>query len=194
FSLGSLRPIRTLFSPRSRRIRQQALPNPHPSSSWFSPTRLRGRSAIRTTAGTPISSAGISSRIQGSDAPWRQMTSGSTRGRRLHTRRRTTTRCSRRRSRPARGSATKTSIMPVDLKRTDVVIVGLGAAGGVAALPIAQAGLDVVGLEAGTWLKSDDFAPDELRNNFRGWPQAVQKANREVPTHRRNATAPYSPR
>jgi gluconate 2-dehydrogenase alpha chain len=84
--------------------------------------------------------------------------------------------------------------MPVDLKRTDVVIVGLGAAGGVAALPLAQAGLDVVGLEAGTWLKSDDFAPDELRNNLRGWPQAVQKANREVPTHRRNATAPYSPR
>jgi gluconate 2-dehydrogenase alpha chain len=84
--------------------------------------------------------------------------------------------------------------MPVDLRRTDVVIVGLGAAGGVAALPLAQAGLEVIGLEAGTWLRADDFAPDELRNNVRGWPQAVQKANREVPTHRPNASAPYSPR
>ena len=41
---------------------------------------------------------------------------------------------------------------------------------------------------------ADDFAPDELRNNVRGWPQAVQKANREIPTHRPNASAPYSPR
>jgi len=84
--------------------------------------------------------------------------------------------------------------MATRLKGTDVVIVGLGAVGGVAALPLALAGLDVIGLEAGTWLTKRDFAPDELRNNFRGWPQAVQKANREVPTHRPNASAPYSPR
>jgi gluconate 2-dehydrogenase alpha chain len=84
--------------------------------------------------------------------------------------------------------------MATRLKDTDVVIVGLGAAGGVAALPLAQAGLDVIGLEAGTRLTKRDFAPDELRNNFRGWPQAVQKANHEVPTHRPNASAPYSPR
>lgn len=84
--------------------------------------------------------------------------------------------------------------MAIDLKKRDVVIVGLGAAGGVAALPLARAGLDVVGLEAGTWLTPEDFAPDELRNNVRGWPQAVQKANREIPTHRPNASAPYSPR
>jgi gluconate 2-dehydrogenase alpha chain len=73
-------------------------------------------------------------------------------------------------------------------------MVGLGAVGGVAALPLARAGLRVVGLEAGGWLNPDDFAPDELRNNVRGWPQAVQKANREVPTHRPSASAPYSPR
>ncbi|TMK10138.1 MAG: GMC family oxidoreductase, partial [Alphaproteobacteria bacterium] len=84
--------------------------------------------------------------------------------------------------------------MAVDLKKTDVVIVGLGAVGGVAALPLAQAGLEVIGLEAGTWLTPRDFAPDELRNNYRAWPQAVQKANQEIPTHRPNASAPYSPR
>src|ERR1700736_2455490 len=84
--------------------------------------------------------------------------------------------------------------MAVDLKKTDVVIVGLGAVGGVAALPLARAGLDVIGLEAGTWLTPRDFAPDELRNNFRGWPQSAQKANSEIPTHRPNSSAPYSPR
>ena len=40
--------------------------------------------------------------------------------------------------------------MTQTLKTADVVIVGLGAAGGIAALPLAEAGLDVVGLEAGT--------------------------------------------
>ena len=84
--------------------------------------------------------------------------------------------------------------MAIDLKKTDVVIVGLGAVGGVAALPLTRAGLEVVGLEAGTWLTPRDFAPDELRNNFRGWPQAAQKANTEIPTHRPNASAPYTPR
>src|SRR6266850_5349712 len=84
--------------------------------------------------------------------------------------------------------------MATKLKDTDVVIIGLGAVGGVAALPLAQGGLEVVGLEAGAWLTRRDFAPDELRNNFRGWPQAVQKANQEVPTSRANASAPTAPR
>ena len=84
--------------------------------------------------------------------------------------------------------------MTVRLNKTDVVIVGLGAVGGVAALPLAEAGLEVIGLEAGTWLTRRDFAPDELRNNYRGWPQAAQKANREIPVHRRNTSAPDSPR
>lgn len=75
------------------------------------------------------------------------------------------------------------------LRATDVVIVGLGAAGGVAALPLAQAGLKVVGLEAGSWLTRRDFAPDEIRNNYRGWPMAVQKANQEAPTVRATAKA-----
>jgi gluconate 2-dehydrogenase alpha chain len=84
--------------------------------------------------------------------------------------------------------------MAIDLKKTDVVIVGMGAVGGVATLPLTRAGLDVIGLEAGTWLTPRDFAPDELRNNFRGWPQSAQKANNEIPTHRPSASAPYSPR
>jgi gluconate 2-dehydrogenase alpha chain len=84
--------------------------------------------------------------------------------------------------------------MTTRLKDTDVVIIGLGAAGGVAALPLAQAGIDVIGLEAGTWLTRRDFAPDELRNNYRGWPQGVQKANLEIPTSRANASSPIGPR
>jgi gluconate 2-dehydrogenase alpha chain len=84
--------------------------------------------------------------------------------------------------------------MATELKKTDVVIVGLGAIGGVAVLPFTRAGIEVIGIEAGTWLTPRDFAPDELRNNFRGWPQSAQKANSEVPTHRPNASAAYSPR
>ena len=84
--------------------------------------------------------------------------------------------------------------MATRLKDTDVVIIGLGAVGGVAALPLAQAGLEVIGLEAGTWLTKRDFAPDELRNNYRGWPQAVQKANQEIPTSRATASSPTGPR
>jgi len=78
--------------------------------------------------------------------------------------------------------------MATRLPGTDVVVVGMGAAGGVAVLPLVDAGLEVIGLEAGTWLTARDFAPDEIRNNVRDWPMAVQKANLEVPTTRANAT------
>jgi gluconate 2-dehydrogenase alpha chain len=74
--------------------------------------------------------------------------------------------------------------MATQLRGADVVIVGLGAAGGVAAYPLAEAGLDVVGLEAGTWLDRRDFAPDEIRNNVRDWPMLVKKAELERPTSR----------
>ncbi|MCP5331297.1 MAG: GMC family oxidoreductase [Pseudomonadales bacterium] len=76
--------------------------------------------------------------------------------------------------------------MAEQLQKTDVVVIGLGAVGGVAVLPLVSAGLRVVGLEAGSWLSTRDFAPDELRNNSRDWPQSVQKANQEVPTSRAN--------
>jgi gluconate 2-dehydrogenase alpha chain len=84
--------------------------------------------------------------------------------------------------------------MTTTLAKKDVVVIGLGGAGGVAVQPLTEAGLEVVGLEAGTWLGPSDFAPDELRNNFHGWPQAAQKANREIPVHRASAGAPDSAR
>ncbi len=74
--------------------------------------------------------------------------------------------------------------MTETLAPVDVVIVGMGAAGGVASLPLTQAGLKVVGLEAGGWLDPRDFPPDEIRNTQRNWPQAVQKAASEAPTVR----------
>jgi choline dehydrogenase-like flavoprotein len=40
--------------------------------------------------------------------------------------------------------------MATRLAETDVVVVGMGAAGGVAVLPLVDAGLQVIGLEAGT--------------------------------------------
>ena len=80
--------------------------------------------------------------------------------------------------------------MAAELPKTDVAVIGLGAAGGVAVLPLAEAGLQVVGLEAGRRLRARDHAPDELFNNYRGWPDSVQKANREVPVHRRSPSAP----
>lgn len=80
--------------------------------------------------------------------------------------------------------------MATRLPATDVVVVGLGAAGGVAVLPLTRAGLDVVGLEAGNVLTRRDFAPDEIRNNIRDWPMAVQKANHEIPTARPNPESP----
>ena len=74
------------------------------------------------------------------------------------------------------------------LREADVVIVGMGAVGGVAALPLAEAGLDVVGLEAGTWLSRRDFIPDEIRNNVRDWPFIVKKTEQERPTVRNNSS------
>src|SRR5258708_35756881 len=88
-----------------------------------------------------------------------------------------------RRTRPICLSALEIPKMAIELKKTDVLIVGMGATGGVAALPLAQAGLEGIGLEAGTWLSPSDFAPDGLRNNYRGWPQFVHKANPEGPNH-----------
>jgi len=48
----------------------------------------------------------------------------------------------------------------------DVVLVGVGAAGALAARLLARAGLSVVGLEAGPWRTRRDFVPDELASAY----------------------------
>jgi gluconate 2-dehydrogenase alpha chain len=79
--------------------------------------------------------------------------------------------------------------MATTLKKTNVVIVGLGAAGGVACLPLAQAGIEVIGLDAGPRLNTRDMAPDELRLSRKAWPPSPQKTASEGPTFRPNASA-----
>jgi gluconate 2-dehydrogenase alpha chain len=50
------------------------------------------------------------------------------------------------------------------IEKTDVVIVGVGAAGGILAAELGKAGMKVIGLERGPRLKTEDFTPhDELR-------------------------------
>src|SRR4029450_4802588 len=49
-------------------------------------------------------------------------------------------------------------------EKTDVVIVGVGAAGGILAAEFGKAGMKVIGLERGPRLTTQDFNPhDELR-------------------------------
>ena len=77
--------------------------------------------------------------------------------------------------------------MPINNKPVDVVVVGLGAAGGVAVLPLARAGLRVVGIETGTWMTKEPgkfFHADEIYNNVRGLVTTVPKAKQEIPTFR----------
>ena len=79
--------------------------------------------------------------------------------------------------------------MAIDLKAVDVAVIGLGAAGGVAVLPLARAGLKVAGIEAGTWMDPHSFKPDEIHNNVRGLLTSVPKAQREIPTFRSDPSA-----
>lgn len=56
--------------------------------------------------------------------------------------------------------------LPAD--EVDFVVVGSGAAGGVVARELSQAGFSVVVLEQGPWLTNADFKHDELWVNYRG--------------------------
>jgi choline dehydrogenase-like flavoprotein len=63
----------------------------------------------------------------------------------------------------------ETNTVATNLKPVDVVVVGLGAAGGVAVLSLTRGGLKVVGLEVGAWMNpAKDFKADEIYNNVRG--------------------------
>ncbi len=77
--------------------------------------------------------------------------------------------------------------MPIKLRNTDVVTIGLGGAAGVGVLPLAEAGAKIIALEAGGWLTPADFPSDEIRNNILTW-MGNSKFNRDTPTFRPNAT------
>jgi gluconate 2-dehydrogenase alpha chain len=76
----------------------------------------------------------------------------------------------------------------------DVVLVGLGAAGGIAAFVLTSAGLDVVALEAGPRVDARSVAFDEIGNDVHD-QLAQPKAAHEAPTWRSDhaATATGSP-
>src|SRR5262249_9229566 len=75
--------------------------------------------------------------------------------------------------------------MAGSLRPVDVAIIGPGAAGVVAGLALARAGLKVAGIEAGTWMDPHrDFHADEVYNNVRRLVTSSQKAQRECPTVR----------
>ncbi|GAB4249860.1 MAG: GMC family oxidoreductase [Thermoleophilia bacterium] len=78
--------------------------------------------------------------------------------------------------------------MATTLDRTDVVVIGLGAAGGTAVLPLAEAGLKVVGLEPGPRFTVGDFPNDEIRNDIRNWMSRYKVLN-EAPSWRPNPDA-----
>ena len=81
--------------------------------------------------------------------------------------------------------------MATNLKPVDVAVVGLGAAGGVAVLPLARAGLKVAGIEAGTFMDpAKDFHADEIYNNVRGMVTTGNKIRREAPTFRTDPSQP----
>lgn len=74
----------------------------------------------------------------------------------------------------------------------DVVIVGVGAMGGIVAPLLANAGLKVVGLEAGPWRTQRDFRPDELGETFYCRASMSPKFISESPRWRRRADDPDS--
>jgi gluconate 2-dehydrogenase alpha chain len=74
------------------------------------------------------------------------------------------------------------------IDRTDVVIVGMGAAGGILAAELGKAGMKVIGLERGPRLTTTDFsAQDELRYFQR--QELRPSAKRQPVTWRANASA-----
>jgi gluconate 2-dehydrogenase alpha chain len=76
--------------------------------------------------------------------------------------------------------------------KTDVVIVGLGAAGGVIAAELAKAGMKVIGLERGPRLETADFqAQDELR--FAQRQELRPDVKRQPVTWRPNAGSRATP-
>ena len=78
------------------------------------------------------------------------------------------------------------------LPKVDALIIGIGAAGGIASYVLTQAGIDVVALEAGPRRNNAEFLKyyDELQGYPFHNPFADVKANKEIPTWRPDASAP----
>ena len=81
--------------------------------------------------------------------------------------------------------------MATNLKPVDVAVVGLGAAGGVAVLPLARAGLKVAAHRSGKWMKPSDFQArrDSQQRAQAGHHRDTKSAMRS----RRSAPARISP-
>ena len=79
--------------------------------------------------------------------------------------------------------------MATNLKPVDVVVIGLGAAGGIAVLPLHARDLKVAALEAGSWMKPGDFRADEIHNNVRRLVTTGTKVQNEIPTFRTGPTS-----
>lgn len=75
-------------------------------------------------------------------------------------------------------------------KDVDVVIIGMGGVGGVIAPRLAQAGLKIVALEAGSWRKPQNYLPDELGISFYGRAGLGEKFNKEWARWRLDEDAP----
>ena len=73
-----------------------------------------------------------------------------------------------------------------DGKNADVLIVGAGASGGVAALELIRRGFTVVCLEQGDWARNDDFTGDKPQ-----WELARLKQWNAAPNTRAAACIPY---
>ncbi|HWE61362.1 MAG TPA: GMC family oxidoreductase [Chloroflexota bacterium] len=81
------------------------------------------------------------------------------------------------------------------LPKTDIVIIGLGAAGGIASYVLTKAGLRVVGIEAGPNRSLGEFIKqmDEIGGNSYRNQMGEPKFNKEIPTFRPNAQSANQP-
>jgi gluconate 2-dehydrogenase alpha chain len=75
----------------------------------------------------------------------------------------------------------------------DVIIVGMGAVGGFVSALLADAGLKVVGFEAGGWRHRSDYHPDELGAAYYCRGDMGPKFLAEAPRWRRDAGEPTRP-
>lgn len=79
------------------------------------------------------------------------------------------------------------AVNPQLTDEVDVLLVGVGAMGGLSAQVFAEAGLSVVGLEAGPFRPLDEFLPDELEHAYYTRGGLGPKFQQETPRWRESA-------